>query len=43
MGWQNFHDFRNKLQTPNHGDLFKDLKKTSNLKHTENTDVHLME
>ncbi len=27
MGWQNFHDFRNKLQTPNHGDLFKDLKK----------------
>ena len=27
MGWQNFHDFRNKLLTPNHGDLFKDLKK----------------
>ena len=27
MGWQNFHDFKNKLLTPNHGDLFKDLKK----------------
>ena len=27
MGWQNFHDFKKKLVTPNHGNLFKDLKK----------------
>ena len=43
MGWQNFHDFRNKLLTPNHGDLFKDLKKKLSLKHMENMDVHLMD
>ena len=27
MGWQNFHDFKNKLLTPNHGYLLKNLKK----------------
>ena len=26
MGWQNFYDFKNKLLSPNHGDLYKDLK-----------------
>ena len=26
MGWQNFYDFKNKLLTPNHGNLFIDLK-----------------
>ena len=25
MGWQNFYDFKNNLQSPNHGNLFKDL------------------
>ena len=27
MGWQNFYDFKKKLLSPNHGDLFKDLKR----------------
>jgi hypothetical protein len=26
MGWQNFYNFKNKLLTPNHGNLFIDLK-----------------
>ena len=26
MGWQNFYDFKKNLLSPNHGDLFKDLK-----------------
>ena len=26
MGWQNFYDFKKKLLSPNHGDLFMDLK-----------------
>jgi len=26
MGWQNFYDFKNKLLSPNHGNLFNDLK-----------------
>ena len=32
MGWQNFYDFKNKLVTPNHGNLFKDLKKNIDFK-----------
>ena len=27
MGWQNFYDFKNKLLTPNHGNLYLNLKK----------------
>ena len=27
MGWQNFYDFKNKLLSPNHGNLFNDLKR----------------
>jgi len=32
MGWQNFYDFKNKLITPNHGNLFKDLRKNIHFK-----------
>lgn len=32
MGWQNFYDFKNKLATPNHGNLFNDLKKYTKFK-----------
>ncbi len=32
MGWQNFHDFKNKLASPNHGNLYKDLRKKLNFK-----------
>jgi hypothetical protein len=27
MGWQNFYDFKSKLLSPNHGELFQGLKK----------------
>lgn len=32
MGWQNLYDFKNKVLTPNHGALFRDLKKNINIK-----------
>ena len=33
MGWQNFYDFKNKLLSPNHGNLFTDLKNKIKFKH----------
>ena len=43
MGWQNFYDFKNKLLTPNHGNLYLNLKKKLDLKITVNMDALSMD
>ena len=43
MGWQNFYDFKNKLLTPNHGNLYIDLKSKKTQNYIISGSVHMVE